>query len=221
MGSLADDRPQWYTIVGIAAQTRYRDVMRPRPTLYLPAAQFQMTAERLVLRTTASLDLVASLVRARVEAVDPDVHVMRVAPFTEMLAAPLARPRFNAFLLGVFGIAALLLSAIGLYAVMAAFVRQRHREIAVRMALGATASTVRRLVLTEALRLAGLGAVVGLIAVGGATRLLRDVLFEVQPLDPSTMLGAAGLLMAASAFASYVPARRATRVDATAMLRSE
>jgi predicted permease len=221
MGGLPDDQPQWYTIVGVAAHTRYRDLARPRATLYLPAAQFQMTAEMMVLRTTASLDLVASLARDRLQAVDPEVHVMRVAHFTEMLDAPLARPRFNAFLLSVFGIVALLLSTIGVYAVMAAYVRQRDREIALRLALGATATAVRRLVLGEALRLAGLGAVVGLAAAASATRLLRGMLFDVDPLDPSTILGAALLLTGASALASYLPMRRATRVDAVATLRNE
>ena len=221
MGGLPDPDPQWYTIVGIAATTRYRDLRRSRPTLYFPAAQFQMTAEMLAVRTTASPDLAASLVRDRVRAVDPDVHVMRVTPFTEMLDAPLARPRFNAFLLSVFGIAALLLSAIGLYGLMAAYVRQRDREIALRLALGATAAAVRRLVLAEALWLAGLGAAIGLAGAAGTTRLLRGMLFETRPLDSLTILGAAVLLVAASALASYVPVRRATRVDATAMLRSD
>jgi ABC-type antimicrobial peptide transport system permease subunit len=146
---------------------------------------------------------------------------MGVAHFTEMLDAPLARPRFNAFLLSVFGIVALLLSTIGLYAVMAAYVGQRDREIALRLALGATATAVRRLVLGEALRLAGLGAVVGLAAAASATRLLRGMLFEVDPHDPSTILGAALLLIGASALASYVPVRQATRVDAVATLRNE
>jgi predicted permease len=221
MGSLPDPDPHWYTIVGVAATTRYRDLIRPRPTLYLPAEQFQMTAAMLVLRTTASLDLVTSLARERVQAVDPDVDVIRVAHFTEMLDAPLARPRFNAFLLSVFGVAALLLSTIGLYAVMAAYVAQRDREIALRLALGATATAVRGLVLAEALWLAGLGAVIGLAGAAGATRFLRGMLFEVHPLDPSTIAGAALLLIAASALASYVPVRRATGVDATAVLRSD
>ena len=221
MGGLPDDRPQWYTIVGVAAPTRYRELASPRATLYLPAAQFQMTATMLVLRTTASLELVASLARDRVRTVATDVQVMRVAPFTEMLDRPLARPRFNAFLLTIFGVSALLLSTVGLYAVMAAYVRQRDREIAIRQALGATATRVRRFVLAETVRLAGLGAVIGLAGAVGATRLLRGMLFEVDPLDPWTILGAALLLIAASALASFVPVRRATRVDATAMLRSE
>lgn len=221
MGTPDSPPDPWYTVVGIAAQTRYRELAGPRPTVYLPAAQFQMTAEMLVLRTTAPLDLVAALSRDRVRAIDPDVHVMGVAPFAEMLERPLARPKFNAFLLSIFGIAALLLSTVGLYAVMAAYVRMRDREIAVRMALGATATTVRRFVLAEALRLAGLGAVIGLATAASTTRLLRGMLFEVHPLDPSIILGAAALLIAASALASYIPVRRATRVDATAMLRSE
>jgi predicted permease len=216
-----DSRDRWYTVVGVAAETRYRELARPTPTLYLPAAQFQMTAEMLVLRTTHPLDMVASLTRDRVRAVDPDVHVMRVVPFPEMLERPVARPKFNAFLLSIFGAAALILSTIGLSAVMSSYVRQRDREIALRLALGATASGVRRLVLSEALRLACLGAAIGLAAAAGATRLLRGMLFEVDPLDPSTILGAALLLIAASALASYVPAYRATRVDAVAILRSE
>jgi putative ABC transport system permease protein len=216
-----DSRDPWYTVVGVAAQTRYRELARPSPTLYLPAAQFQMTAEMLVLRTTASLDLVASLTRDRVRAVDPEVYVMGVAPFREMLERPLARPKFTALLLAIFGIAALLLSTIGLHAVMAAFVRQRDREIALRLALGATAPDVRRFVLAEALRLAGVGAVIGLAGAAITTRLLRGLLFEIAPLDPPTMVGAALLLIGASAIASYVPLRRATRVDAAAMLRSE
>ena len=211
----------WYTIVGVAAETRYRELTSPRPTLYLPAAQFQMTATMLVLRTTASLELVASPARDRVRDVDPDVQVMRVAPFTDMLNRPLARPRFNAFLLSVFGIAALLLSTVGLYAVMAAYVRQRNREIALRLALGASAARLRHFVLAESVRLAGLGAVIGLAGAAAATRLLRGMLFEVDPLDPATMIGAALLLIAAAALASYVPVRRATRVDAVAMLRSQ
>jgi putative ABC transport system permease protein len=213
-------RDAWRTVVGVASPTRYRELTRTRPTLYLPAAQFLVTAQVLALRTAAPLGLVASVARDRVKAVDRDVHVMRVAPFARMLDRPLARPRFNAFLLIIFGVTALLLSSIGLYAVMAAYVRQRDREIAVRIALGASAATVRRFVLREALWLAGLGAVIGVAVAGGATRLLRAMLFEIDALDPSTLFGAALLLIAASALASSVPVRRATRVDAVAMLRN-
>jgi putative ABC transport system permease protein len=216
-----DSREPWRTIVGVAKSTRYRELAVPRPTLYLPARQFDTPGPRLVLRTTAPIAMVADLARDRVRAVDPDVQVTRVASFAELLARPLARPRFNAFLIGVFGAAALLLAAIGLYAVMGAYVRQRYAEIGIRVALGATASDVRRLVLGEGLRLTGLGAAIGLASTMAVTRLLRGLLFEVQPLDPATLCGAVFVLMAASLLAAYTPARRATRVDPVTLLRAE
>ncbi len=218
--STADWRA-WRTVVGVARPTRYRELAAPRPTLYLPVGQFIAAAEMLVLRTSSPLALVAPEVRARVRAVDPDVQVTRVAPFREMLEGPLARPRFNAFLIGMFGMIALLLAAIGLYAVMAAHVRQRYSEIGVRVALGATTADVRGLVLGEGLRLAGMGAAIGLAGAVLATRLLRGLLFDVHPLDPASFLAAAMLLMGVSALASYLPARRATRVDPIVLLRTE
>ena len=219
MGGVDSNYP-WKTIVGVAALTRYRELTRPRATLYLPAPQFLVTAQLLVLRTTASLDLTASLSRDSVRAVDPGVQVMRVQPFEQMLDGPLARPRFNAFLLNIFGVTALLLSAIGLAGVMTAYVRQRDREIALRVALGATSGKVRRLVLREAFWLAGLGAAIGLGGAAVATRLVRGMLFEIDALDPLTLVGAALLLIATAALAAYGPARRATRLDAALMLRN-
>jgi putative ABC transport system permease protein len=216
-----DSRARWRTVVGVVAVTRYRDLARPWPTLYLPAAQFQMTAQILAMRTSAPLEAVIPLARERIQAIDRDVLVRRVAPFTQLIAGPLERPRFNAFLLSLFGIAALLLAMVGLYAVMAAYVRQRDREIALRLALGASGARVRQLVLGEAFRLSGLGAVIGLVGAIGAARLMRALLFEIEPLDPTTIIGAPALLVAAAAVASYLPVRRATRVDAMAMLRSE
>ena len=195
--------------------------MSARPTLYLPAAQFQMTATMLAVRTTAPLELLTSLATGRLGAVDPDVQLMRVAPFTEMLARPLAQPRFNAFLLGVFAFAALLLSTVGLYAVMAAYVRQRDREIAVRMALGATVAAVRRMVVAEASRLAGIGVLVGIGCALIAMRSLRGMLFEVEPIDPLSIVAAGLLLICATALASHLPLRRATRADVASVLRAE
>src|SRR5260370_31269502 len=110
-----------------------------------------VTAEMLVVRTSPARAVVAAEVHARVQAVDPGVQVTRVSPFRELLQAPLARPRFNALLIGVFGAAALLLAMVGLYAVVAAYVRQRYTEIGVRLALGATAADERGLVVGEGL----------------------------------------------------------------------
>jgi predicted permease len=220
MGGAASE-DAWRTIVGVAAQTRYRELAKPRATLYLPASQFLMTARMLVVRSAAPLDLVASVAREQVRAVDAAAQIVRVAPFGEMLDGPLARPRFNAFLLAIFGAAALLLATIGLYGVIAAHVRQRDREIGIRVALGATSGNIRRLVMREALSLSLAGAAVGLAVAIGSTRLVRSMLYELDPLDPSTLLGAALALVAASVLAAYVPMRRATRVDPATMLRSE
>jgi len=215
-----DSNEAWRTVVGVASPTRYRELAEPRPTLYLPAPQFMVSARTLVLRTTLPLARVAELARAGVAAADPGTRVTRLASFSELAAAPLARPRFNAFLIGVFGLSALLLAAVGLYAVMAAHVRQRYSEIGVRMALGASATDVRRLVLAEGLRLAGAGALLGLFGALVATRALRGLLFGVQALDPLSLVGAALLLVAAAALACYLPARRATKLDPLAVLRS-
>ena len=170
----------------------------------------------LVVRSAASPTLIASLSREQVRAVDSGVQVIRVVPFARLLDAPLARPRFNVWLVGVFAVAAVLLASVGVYAVIAAFVRQRDREIGIRIALGATGANVRNLVLSEAARLAGLGAAAGLIGAFATTRLVQAVLFEVDPLDAPTLTGAPLLLILTSLLAAYVPMRRARRVDAAA-----
>jgi predicted permease len=220
IGGAASDQP-WRTIVGVVRPTRYRELRDAWATLYLPAEQFLVSAQTIALRTELPPAAAAALVREQVRAADPDVQVMSVAPFAELLERPLARPRFYALLIGLFGTVSLLLSAIGLYAVMGASVRQRDREMGVRAALGATAGDLRRLVLGEGLRLAAVGAALGLIAAAAGTRLMRGLLFEVQPLDPLALGGAALLLAAAAVLATYLPARRAARVDPAAMLRAD
>jgi hypothetical protein len=215
------DHPDpWRTVVGVVKATRYRELLEPRPTLYLPAPQFMMSGPMLALRTRLPATRVAGLARARVQAVDPNLEVVRVASFSELLEGPLARPRFTAWLIALFGVAALMLAAIGLYAVMAAYVRQRYPEIGIRLALGATASDVRRLVLGEGLQLAGLGALIGLGGAVAGTRALRGLLFGVHPLDPASLLGAVLLLMGAALLACFLPTRRATRVDPVVVLRT-
>lgn len=179
-----------------------------------------MTATLLVVRTTTSLELLTSEAADRIRAIDPDVRLMLVVPFNDLLDSPLARPRFSASLLGLFALTALLLSAVGLYAVMAAYVSQRDREIALRLALGASAAAVRRFVFAEAARLTGLGAIIGAAGAAAASRLVRGMLFEVDPLDPWTTTAVVLLLIAASTLALFLPVRRASHIDAVAMLRN-
>jgi len=216
-----DSKGDWRTVVGVARVTRYRELASPRPTLYLPAEQFIVAAQMLVLRTSMPAGLAGALAKDRVQRIDPEIQIVRVTPFTQMLDAPLARPRFNAFLIGLFGGAALLLAAIGLYAVVAASVAQRYREIGVRMALGARSSDVRTLVLREGLVLAALGAMIGLVISAAGTRMLSQLLFEIKPLDAATLGTAALLLLIVSALACYAPARRAQRVDAAVLLKTD
>jgi len=184
-------------------------------------SKYGSTPHAIVLRTTSPTSAVARAARDRIQAVDPTVQVMRVARFAELLEGPLARPRFTALVIGVFGVAALFLAAIGVYAVMSADVRQRDTEIGLRIALGATPADVRRLILGEGLWLAGLGAGIGLAGAVAATRLLRGLLFEVHPLDPASMLAAALLLVGAATLASYLPARRALRVNPVVLLKAD
>ena len=218
-GPGSDD--EWLTIVGVAATTRYRALATPRPTLYVPAAQFMITADRLAVRTSAGPASALTAVRESARVIDSTVTVTRARPYGELLAIPLAWPRFNALLLTVFAIAALLLSSVGLYGVLAASVGQRHAEIGVRMSLGATAADIRRLILGEGLRLAVVGVTCGLAIALVVARGLEALLFDVRPLDPSTLVGTACVIVGASVLASYLPARRATRVDPIALLRSE
>ncbi len=219
-GSVDSPEP-WWTIVGVVRPTRYRELFVPRPTLYLPAEQFVFSAYILVLRTSAPLETVSRVARDAVRYTNPNVQVVRVAPFAEMLAAPLARPRFTALVVGIFGVAALLLAAIGLYGVMATLVRQRHRELGVRLAIGATSGDVGRLVLGEGLRLACMGVVAGLLATALAMRALRGLLFGVHPLDPANLVLTVLAIGGFAALASYLPARRAGRVDPVELLRTE
>jgi predicted permease len=211
---------RWRTVVGVVEPTRYRDLAVPRPTLYLPAVQFIETPQAYLMRTALPAAALAGIVRGRVEAVHSRARVLAVAPFRQYLQVPLARPRFNAFVIGLFAGASLLLAAVGLYAVMAAAVRQRHQEIGIRVAVGATARHVRTLVLGEALRLAAAGAAIGLgLAIAGA-RLVRGLLFSVHPLDTVSLGGAAVLLVAVSILACALPVRYATRVDPMKVLRA-
>jgi hypothetical protein len=210
----------WRTIVGIVRPIRYRELARALPSVYVPAPQFIVAASTLLVRTSLPPSTAAAVIHEQVRAVDSSVRVTAVTPFRPLLDGPLGRPRFNAFVVGVFALSSLLLAAVGLYAVVAASVRHRQVEIGVRLALGATPARVRRLVVGEGLRLAAMGAVVGLAAALASARLLRGLLFEVDVLDPASFVATAVLLAGAAALATARPAQRAARVDPATLLRT-
>ncbi|HYR89847.1 MAG TPA: FtsX-like permease family protein [Terriglobia bacterium] len=147
--------------------------------------------------------------------------MQNVSTLEQVVANSIAGPRFYAVLLGIFGGVAVVLAMIGIYGVMAYAVAQRTREIGVRMALGARRSSVLALVLRQGLVLAGIGIVIGICGALAATDYLKSMLFGLTPLDPVTFAGVAVLFACISLLASYVPARRATKVDPLVALREE
>ena len=160
-------------------------------------------------------------VRSAVSGIDPTLPLADVRTMSDVVDATLARPRAISALLTAFALMALALAGIGVYGVMAYAVSQRTQEFGVRMALGASAESVFRLVLGKALTLVSAGVVVGLIAAAGLTRLLTTLLFETEPLDPWTFGATAVVLLLVATLASWVPARRGTRVAPIEALRAE
>jgi predicted permease len=214
-------RQQWRTVVGIVADTRYRDLVQARPTIYFPHRQFEQPPNFLAIRTTGDAAAVLPSARAAVAEVAPDLLMAPSGTLGQLAAAPLARPRLNAALLGAFAVVAVVLTAVGLFGVVATSIAQRARELGVRSALGARPRDLARLALAEGVGLAVVGLVVGLAAALAGTRVLTRVLFEIAPTDPLALGGAVALLLAVCAAACLVPARRAARVDPAAVLRAE
>jgi predicted permease len=211
-----------HTVVGIAEDTHFRDLKKTGPVAYFNTEQKQPFWNGIMaVRTAGPLGAVLPALRAATRDVEPSLVIFDVRTMDELLDAPLAQPRLSALVLTAFSLVALLLSAIGLYGVMSATVRQQTRDIGVRIALGAAAGDVYRLVLVEAIGVIGVGAVVGLIGSALGGRLLAAQLFEVSSLDPLALGGAAVVLLAIGIGAAFVPARRATRVDPLTALRAD
>jgi predicted permease len=190
------------------------------PEIYLPYAQFPVQSMDVVLRTEVAPRSLAAVAVRVVHDLDPDLPVARVATLDEVLARSVSEPRFYALLLGSFAAMALFLAALGLFGVMSYAVAQRTRELAVRLALGAGRDTLLRMVLREALVLGAVGVALGLAGALLLSRAIASMLFSLAPRDPVTLGGVALLLLATAPLASYLPARRATRVDPVIALRS-
>jgi putative ABC transport system permease protein len=171
----------------------------------------------------SSTDLASLLPPARraLREIDPDLGVWRARTMDELLAGPLAQPRLATVVMTGFGVASLLLAAIGLYGVMASTVREHTRDIGVRIALGATPSRVRAEVVRQMLGTFGFGALMGLAVAFALSRLLTKLLFEVSPADPLAFATAGAVLLIVSLGAAFVPARRATGIDPAQALRAE
>jgi putative ABC transport system permease protein len=209
-------------VVGVAADIRHSGVSTPpEPCLFMPNDQQPYPFTALVVRTVGDPAQMENAIRKQIRMVDADQGISKIEELRQMVSDSIARPRLEATVLTVFGVIALGLASIGLYGLIAFSVAQRAREIGIRMALGASRAGVFRMILGDGLRLTLIGGIVGLVAILGLTRFLRSLLFEIQPLDPVTLVSVFCVLISVSLLACYVPARRATKADPAAVLREE
>jgi putative ABC transport system permease protein len=211
------------TIVGVVADVRGREVAEAAvPAAFVPHGQHpDIFLPSLLVRSSLGAGALAAAVRDRITAYDPQLLVQRIRPMEEVVSGALSKPRFNLLLVGSFAVLGLLLAAVGIYGVVTFLVSQRTREIGIRMALGARAADVRRLVIVDGMAPVLAGSAVGLAAGIVATRAIRGLLFGVTPLDPLSLGAAPAILAVIALLACYLPARRATRVDPLVALRDE
>ncbi len=209
-------------IVGVVGNVRHFGLaLAEEPQMYLPHRQSPWPEMTLVLRAGANVAGLASAARAQVRFMDAQLPVAKVMTMDQGLRDSVAQPRFRALLFGLFAALALVLGAIGLYSVMAYSVTQRTNEIGIRMALGANAGDVMKMIIREGSSIIVLGLAVGLAGAFGLTRLLASLLFGVGVSDPLTFAGVSILLAIVAMLACYLPARRATKVDPMIALRTE
>jgi putative ABC transport system permease protein len=214
--------PDWITIVGVAADVRQEGLGTPaRRAMFRPFAQLPMPFGFLAVRTAVPPDTLVQAVRAEVRRLDPTQALYDVATMDERLDRSVASRRFGMLLVVAFAALALVLSAIGLYGVLAHAVTERTREIGVRMALGARAGDVLGLVGRQAAVMVGTGAVVGLTAAVAAGPVIASALYAVTPRDPVTLVAVPALLALVALVATWWPARSALRVDPVVALRDE
>ena len=209
-------------VIGVVHDVRYRSVeAAPRPDAYIPLLQSWRPGGTLFVRTSLDVASLTPMLRKEIAALDADLPVSTIKTMGNRFGDATWRTRLSADLLGLFATLALLLAAIGLYGVMAQAVEQRTREIGVRIALGAERRNIFTLVIGRAfaIALAGITAGIGLSLM--SMRFLETLLYDVKPNDPATLGVLAGVLLIVSLLASYVPARRATRVDPLTSLRAE
>jgi predicted permease len=207
-------------VVGVVADVLQWNPGQPAdPQLFVPYDQRPARTIRIVVRSSGDPLALAAAIRAQIRSLDPDLAIGEFTPLEQLLSRSVARPRFYTSLLTLFAAVALALAGTGMFAVMSYMVSQRRREISIRMALGAYVGDVLRMIVGRALALAGLGAVLGMAAALAVGRVIRKQLFGVPLLDPITIGAVIGLLIVIAAGASFLPARRAARLDPATALR--
>ncbi len=216
-----------HTIVGIVGNAKFDGIDIASPTYYHPYeqlvdwAEFMTRTNSIVARTSGDPSVVAAVIRDAVRELNPNLPILTQWSMHEIVDITVARPRFVLTLLGVFAAVALLLGSIGIYGIISHTVSQRTGEIGIRMALGARSSSVVTMVVRQGLLLVLAGVVIGLLGAFAATRVMAGLLFEVSTTDPWTFAAVAVLVVGVALLASYIPARRASRVDPLVALRVE
>ena len=216
----AEQSNEWRTIVGVVGDINFQGLNEePVPTIYTPFAQTPFLWLYFMVRPATGP--IAASVRTAVTAVHPSITAGNVRPMEDVVAGTIAAPRFRTWLVSSFAVLALALAAIGIYGVIFYSVAQRTHEIGVRMALGAGARDVLKLVVREGVLMAAVGAVIGLAASAAMTGLMSSLLFGIAPRDPLAFGAAAATLLVVAALASYLPARRAIRIEPLEALRTD
>ncbi len=210
------------TVVGVVENVRSTSLASEgRETIYVPVIFNSFLPMTYVVRTTIDAGSLAAQIREKAAAMDPDVPIADIATLESYVTAAMAQTRFLLALISTFAVLALALASLGLYGVISYSVRQRTREMGVRVAFGASQRDVLRLILGQGMRLAGLGIIIGLLASVALTRVVRSVLVDVSPTDPATFMGVPALLLTVAGVASLLPARRASGIDPVEALREE
>jgi putative ABC transport system permease protein len=219
---MGDTKGPWRTTVGVVGDVLHKGLDAPHTLqVYLPNTQFADSSVILAVRTANNPAALAAAVRSEIATLDPRVPVSAIATMDEVVSASVANQRFGALLFLLFGAIALLLTAVGIYGVISYGVAQRTHEIGIRLALGASRREVLNLIVSDAMKPALLGAVLGLCAALGLTRFLTNLLYNVKPTDPFVFAAGLLVLVGVALLASYIPARRAMRVDPLVVLRHE
>lgn len=215
--------PDWSQIVGVVGDVKYNGMAdEVQPAIYQPLAQEPAWGGALVIKTDSADPLsVTAAVRNEIRKLDPDLPVTNVTTMEQRLSTAVAQPRFRTTLIALFAVVALILACVGIYGVISYSVTLRTHEIGIRMALGAQTGDVLRMVIRQAITLAVTGVALGLAASYALTSLMSKLLFGVKPTDPTIFIATALLLAATALVASYLPARRATKVDPLVALRYE
>jgi predicted permease len=210
----------WFSVVGVVGDVREQGLEHASdPMAYVPSAGSHY--DDVVIRTTGDPSALSATVRGEIRLLDKNLVIMHMSAATSMLEQRELHRKFTAWLLSAFALVALLLAAVGIYGVLAFWVSQRTQEIGVRMALGAKKSEALRMVIRQGFTFAILGIIFGMAGAMGLTRYFSSLLYGIKPTDPLTFIAVSVLLMCVALLASYIPARRATKVDPMVALRYE